>query len=158
MFREMRKIKQAVSEDTCREILNTEKRAVLSVIGDDGYPYGIPVNFYYEENENTIYLHGAMKGHKLDAIRKCNKVCFTTWNKGYIPEDDWAYYVTSVVAMGKAELMDDPEKATEEIRKMGLKYYPDAEDVEREIKESMHHVQMIAIHIEHMTGKKVHEK
>ena len=158
MFREMRRAKQEVSRDVCVEILNNEKRAVLSVIGDDGYPYGIPVNFYYEEDENTIYLHGAQQGHKIDAIKNCDKVCFTTWDKGYIPEDDWAYYVTSVVAMGRAELVQDADLGVEKIRKMGIKYYPTKEEVDEEIKESMHHVQMIAIHIEHMTGKKVHEK
>ena len=158
MFREMRRTKQQVSEEKCREILKEEKRAVLSVAGDDGYPYGIPVNFYYNEEENTIYLHGAKAGHKIDAIRNCNKVCFTVWDEGYLTEGDWAYNVTSVVAMGKAELMDDIEKGTEMIRKMGYKYYPTKEAVEEEIRESMHHVQMIAIHIEHMSGKLVNEK
>ena len=158
MFREMRRMKQQVSEEKCREILKTEKRAVLSVTGNEGYPYGVPVNFFYDEKENTIYLHGAMAGHKIDAIKKNEKVCFTVWDQGYIKEGDWAYNVTSVVAFGKAELMSDMEKATDKIRLMGYKYYPEKEQVEKEIKESMHHVQMIAVHIEHMTGKLINEK
>lgn len=158
MFREMRRTKQQVSEEKCREILKVEKRAVLSVSGDDGYPYGIPVNFYYDEEENTIYLHGAMAGHKIDSLKKNDKVCFTVWDEGYLTDDDWAYNVTSVIAFGRAELLTDVEKATEKIRLMGYKYYPEKEAVEEEIKESMHHTQMIEIHIEHMTGKLVNEK
>lgn len=158
MFREMRRTKQQVSEERCREVLRNEKRAVLSVAGEDGYPYGVPVNYYYDEDENTIYLHGAMAGHKLDAIKKNDKVCFTVWDEGYLTDDDWAYNVTSVIAFGRAELLSDIEKATEKIRLMGYKYYPEKEAVEEEIRESMHHTQIIGIHIDHMTGKLVNEK
>lgn len=83
MFREMRRFKQQVSQDECKKILKDEKRAAFSVIGDEGYPYTIPINFYYEEADHTIYFHGAREGHKMDAIQKCNKVCLTTWNQGF---------------------------------------------------------------------------
>ena len=158
MFREMRRGKQAVSEEVCREILRTEGRAVLSVLGDGGYPYGVPVNFVYDEAENTIYLHGSKEGHKIDAIRACDKVSFTTWNQGVLKEGDWAWWVTSVMVFGRAELVDDLERATEKARELALKYYPNAEDVEPELQSGIRHVQLIAIHIEHMTGKQIHEK
>ena len=86
MFREMRRFKQQVSQDECKKILKDEKRAAFSVIGDEGYPYTIPINFYYEEADHTIYFHGAREGHKMDAIQKCNKVCLTTWNQGFKKE------------------------------------------------------------------------
>ena len=57
MFLEMRRYKQAVTEEMCAEILKTEKRGVLSVIGDEGYPYAVPLDFYYDEGEQTIYFH-----------------------------------------------------------------------------------------------------
>ena len=158
MFRKMRRAKQEVSLEICRSILHTAGRAVLSVTGDDGYPYGIPVNFYYDQAENTVYLHGSKEGHKIDAIRRCDKVCFTTWDQGFRKEGDWAWYVTSVIAMGRAELVDDLAVTTEKVREMGLKYYPNAEDVETEIRAAIQHVQLIAIHIEHMTGKQIHER
>ena len=66
-----------------KKILKDEKRAAFSVIGDEGYPYTIPINFYYEEADHTIYFHGAREGHKMDAIQKCNTVCLTTWNQGF---------------------------------------------------------------------------
>lgn len=158
MFRKMRRFKQAVSKEECINILNTEKRGVLSVIGDNGYPYSIPMDFYYDENENKIYFHSAKEGHKIDSIKTCGKACFTTWNKGFQREGDWAWYVTSIVAMGKAELVNDDNIVYEKIRKLGLKYYPSAEEVDVEIKKDIHRVQIIALAIEHMTGKLVHEK
>ena len=158
MFRAMRRAKQAVSEETCREILQTAGRAVLSLVGDDGYPYGVPVNFTYDAEENTIYLHGAKSGHKIDAIRQCDKVCFTTWDAGERPEGEWAWYVTSVIVMGRAELVDDLAVATDKVRQLALKYYPSAAEAEAELQAGIRQVQLIAIHIEHMTGKRIHEK
>ncbi|MCC8151622.1 MAG: pyridoxamine 5'-phosphate oxidase family protein [Lachnospiraceae bacterium] len=107
MFRDMRRCKQLISDNECREILRSEKRGVLSVIGDDGYPYGVPINFYYDEDENILYFHGAKQGHKIDAIKNCGKVSFTTWNSGLQKDGDWAFYITSVIVMGTAELVDD---------------------------------------------------
>lgn len=158
MFRKMRRPKQEVSAETCRKILQTENRAVLSVIGDNGYPYGVPVNFVYDAEEGTIYLHGAKEGHKIDAIRSCDKVCFTTWDKGYRTQGDWAWHVTSVIVMGRAEFIDDLEIVTEKVRKLGLKYYPSSDEVEEEIRAAIQAVRIIAIHIEHMTGKQIYER
>ena len=64
--RKMRRFKQQVSQDECKKILKDEKRAAFSVIGDEGYPYTIPINFYYEEADHTIYFHGSQeKEHKM---------------------------------------------------------------------------------------------
>ncbi|MDO4621702.1 MAG: pyridoxamine 5'-phosphate oxidase family protein [Eubacteriales bacterium] len=159
MFRPMRRIKQQVSEEECRRILKEEKRAALSVIGDDGYPYAIPVDFYYEEEDNCIYIHGARSGHKIDAIRKCDKVCLTTWNQGYKTEGNWEWNSTSVVAFGRAKLLEDRTVWEDKLRKLTIKYYPSREEAEAEMQTpSIKAVQMIAIEIEHMTGKLVNEK
>ena len=72
MFRPMRRFKQQLTQEECVEILNTEVRGVLSVLGDDDYPYGIPIDFYYNQQENKIYFHGAKEGHKIDSIKKHN--------------------------------------------------------------------------------------
>ncbi|MGN0163677.1 MAG: pyridoxamine 5'-phosphate oxidase family protein [Candidatus Ornithomonoglobus sp.] len=158
MFREMRRFKQAVSEDECIQILKTEKRGVLSVLGDNGYPYGIPMDFYYDEKDRRIYFHCAKEGHKIDAIRNCDKVCFTTWNTGFQKDGDWAWNVTSVVAMGRAELVSDRALTNEKVRLLALKYYPTEDGVNEEMKKDAHRVQMIALTIEHLTGKLVNEK
>lgn len=159
MFREMRRFKQQVSKEECIKVLKEEKRGALSVIGEDGYPYTIPVNFYYDENENKIYIHGAKKGHKIDAIQACDKVCFTTWNQGFKTEGNWEWNATSVVAFGKARLLDDKTIWYEKLKQLAIKYYPSIEEAKEEMeKPSIHVVQMIVIDIEHMTGKLVNEK
>lgn len=158
-FRPMRRKNQQVSEDECKRILREEKRAAFSVIGDGGYPYTVPVNFYYDEEEHRIFIHGAKSGHKMDALQQCNKVCFTTWNQGYKVEGHWEWNATSVVVMGRATCIDDPFYGRDKLRKMAVKYYPTIEEVDREMQgPPINVVQMIAIDIEHMTGKLVNEK
>ena len=158
MFREMRRNKQAVSREGCVQILKTENRGVLSVVGDEGYPYAIPMNFYYEEKEEKLYFHCAREGHKIDAIKKCDKVCFTTWNSGYRKEGEWAWNVTSVVAMGRAEFISDINVVNEKLRKIAWKYYPEKEEAEEAIIQAAGRVQILALRIEKLTGKLVKEK
>ena len=68
MFRPMRRIKQQLSEEESLEVLKKAKRGVLSVIGDDGWPYGIYLNPHFDNGR--IFFHGAKKGHKIDALKK----------------------------------------------------------------------------------------
>ena len=58
MFRKMRRFKQELSKDECIEVLKSEPRGVLSVMGDDGYPYGVPMDHWYDEVSGKLYFHG----------------------------------------------------------------------------------------------------
>lgn len=158
MFRKMRRAKRELPEEEAKNLLRKNKRAAFSVNGDDGYPYTVPVNFYYEEEENRIYFHSAKKGHKIDSMKANDKICFTTWDDGYLEEGDWAFYVSSCVVFGRARLIEDRKVTEEKVRKFALKYYPTEEEVEEEIKRDIGGVQLVAIEIEHISGKKVHEK
>lgn len=159
MFREMRRGKQQVSDAECKKVLKEEKRAAFSVIGDEGYPYTIPINYYYDDTDNKIYFHGAKEGHKMDAIRRCDKVCLTVWNQGFKKEGCWEWNATSVVAFGRIQLVTDEEIIADRLRKLAAKYYPTVDEIEKVMNgSSMNRVQLFAIEIEHMTGKLVCEK
>lgn len=158
MFRKVRKIRNEITIEKAKDLLRDNKRAAFSVNGDDGYPYTVPINFYYDEEENKIYFHSAKKGHKIDSIISNDKVCLTTWNDGYVDDGDWAYHVSSCVVFGRARLVNDCKATEEKVRKFALKYYPSAEEVEEEIKMGIKGVQLVEIEIEHISGKMVHEK
>lgn len=159
MFRKMRRFQQQVSAEECKKILKEEKRAAFSVIGEDGYPYTVPINFFYEEAEDKIYFHGAKEGHKIDAIQQCDKVCLTTWNQGFQKSGCWEWNVTSVIVFGRAKPVTDAAVVENSLRKLAAKYYPTAEEIEAEMRSpAINHVQVFAIEIESMTGKLVNEK
>ncbi len=158
MFRPMRRFKQQMTEEECVTLLKEEKRGILSVIGDDGYPYGVPLNFYYDEGTEQIYFHCAKEGHKLDAIRACDKVCFTVMNQGWKDEDGWSYHPSSVIAFGRARIVEDEEEKISSARNFGNKYFPTKDRTEEELAHSAVRMNMVAIRIEHMKGKLVHEE
>ena len=55
MFREMRRKRQALSKEACEQILKAGKTGVLALLGDDDYPYTVPLNYCYE-NGNSIFI------------------------------------------------------------------------------------------------------
>lgn len=158
-FRPMRRFKQQLTQAECIQLLKEQWRGVLSMNGDEGYPYGVPVDFYYDEDSGYIYLHGAKAGHKADSLRNDSRVCFTVWDDGYREDGDWAFYIKSVIVFGKVDLIEAGRDDFEEtLRRLGNKYYPTPEDVEAEIEKDGAATLLVRINIEHMTGKKIHEK
>ncbi len=101
MFREMMRFKQAIPREECIRILQEEKRGVLSVLGDDDYPYGMPINHWYCPEDGKIYFHGGRQGHKIDAIRRHDKVSFCVYDSGFRKEGDWALNIKSVIVFGR---------------------------------------------------------
>lgn len=154
-FRKMRRFKQALTYEECEEILRGEPRGVLSVLGENGYPYGFPMDFVYEDGK--LYFHCAKVGHKLDALRACDRVSFCVMDQGYRKEGDWALNIRSVIIFGRIRFIEDPEETIERVRHLGLKYYPTRESVEEEIRQAGARVQILELTIDHMTGKLVNE-
>ncbi len=157
MFREMRRQPQALSREESMELLKTETRGVMSVQGDDGYPYGFPINHYYDEEANRIYIHGASFGHRVDAVKRDPKVSYCVFGQDTQKEGDWAKYVKSVIVFGKAELIEDQDEVIRISRKLCDKFPCPPEYVEHEIAKDAKRTLIIAIEIENMNGKLVHE-
>lgn len=157
MFRPIRRKKREISEEEAKELLALEKRGVFAVNGDDGYPYAIPVNYFYDREENKIYFHGAKAGHKIDSLRQNNKVCFTVYGNEQL-KDDWAPYLQSTVVFGRCHLPEEAELTEEKVRELARKYYPNEEEIEAEIAKDIKGVQLYVIEIEHLSGKQIHEK
>ena len=85
----MRRIGQQQSDEVAIEVLKNAKRGVLSVIGDDGLPYGVWLNPHWENGK--LYFHGAKEGHKIDALRRDSRASFTVIDGGVKDEGGWAY-------------------------------------------------------------------
>ena len=153
MFREMVRNKQALSREDCLSLLKTEPRGVLSLIGDGGYPYGVPIDHWYHEEDGCLYFHSGPTGHKIDAIRDCDKASFCVCDKGYREAGDWALKVKSVIVFGKIEIVEDQGKAIELTRALSFKYTSDAAYIQEEIDKYGAEVLVFKLVPEHMTGK-----
>ena len=157
MFRNVSRVKQQLSETECIEILKREPRGVLSVLGDDGYPYGMPMNHWYCEEDGKLYFHSGKSGHRVDALQKNDKVSFCVYDQGFRKEGDWALNIRSVIVFGRVKVVENQERAIELTRQLSYKYTPDAAYIENEIKHFGDKVLCFELIPEHITGKIVHE-
>ncbi len=141
----------------CLDLLNNQKRGVLSLIGDGGYPYGIPLDHWYCEEDGNIYFHGAKEGHKIDAIKNCSKASYCIYDEGYRNPGEWALNIRSLVVFGQIELVTDHDKTVEICTHLVKKFTDDQEYLENELKNALPRVQCLVLKPEHMTGKLVNE-
>ena len=154
MFREMLRKKQQLSQDECAELLRREMRGVLSVQGDDGYPYGLPMDHWYCEENGKLYFHSASGGHKIDAVKQYPKASFCVIDQDKIVPEKYTTHYRSVIAFGKVRLLEVQEEMRKIATALAMKYSSDyAEGIPAEIDDYMSRLAIIEMTIEHMTGK-----
>ena len=157
MFRELVRIKNKLPQEECIELLQTQLRGILSVLGDEGYPYGMPMNHFYNEEDGCLYFHSGMAGHKVDAIRACDKASFCVYDEGFRKDGDWALTIRSVIVFGRIEIVADYDTMLELSRKLSYKFTDDTDYIEKELAQSGPRTLMFRLRPEHICGKRVHE-
>lgn len=162
MFRKMRRIRQQITQEECDEVLEGAMRGVMAFLGDDDYPYAVPLDYFYVPEEGRLYFHGARTGHKVDSMRAHDKASFCVLSEGVRnPERKFGLDFKSVICFGRLHPIDDQDEAQEVSRRLGMRYlgtvYNTLEDVEEEVAHSGRRVFCYYLQIEHMTGKLVNE-
>ena len=157
MFRELTRIKQKLSHEEIVEILKAEPRGVLSVNGDDGYPYGMPMDHWYCEEDGCLYFHSGKKGHRTDAMRRCDKASYCVYDSGYRKEGEWSLNIKSVIVFGRIEILEDHQQAIAMTRQLSYKYTSDSAYIEDEIRKYGSGTLCFRLVPEHITGKLVKE-
>ena len=155
MFREMRRKRQLLPTEESVAILQRMTNGTLSLHGDDGYPYAIPVSYVYADGK--LYFHTAVKGHKVDAIRRDAKVSFCVVEQDDIKPAEFTTYFRSVIAFGKARILEDEGEKLSALRLLADKYSSGEAGMEAEIAKGFNHLLMVKITVEHLTGKEAIE-
>ena len=157
MFRQMNRKKQQLPDEECIDILKTELRGVLSVLGDDEYPYGMPINHYYCEEDGKLYFHGGKQGHKIDAMKRHDKASFCVYDEGFRKDGEWALNIKSVIVFGRIEFVEDQKTLYRISEELSRKFTNDSEYIRQEIERSGPGTLMFALVPECITGKIVKE-
>ena len=157
MFRELARIRQKLTDAEAIALLKSEPRGVLSVLGDNGYPYGLPIDHWYNEEDGCLYFHSGPKGHKIDALRRCDKASFCVYDQGWRNDGDWALNIKSVIVFGRIEIVEDHSAAIALTRQLSLKYTQDVAYIEDEIRKYGHEVLVFRLVPEQITGKTTKE-
>lgn len=155
-FREMRRKRQLLSQDESLSILKKATAGTLALLGDNDYPYAVPISYVYIDGK--LYFHSAMAGHKIDAIRKCNKASFCVIDQDQVKPAEYTTYFRSVIAFGKIHIIEDENEKLEVAHLLGNRYNPNQhEALRKEIGSGLSRMLAIRFDIEHLTGKEAIE-
>lgn len=157
MFRELSRKNKRISDEECIELLTKETRGVLAVNGDNGYPYAMPMNHFYNAEDGCVYFHCGKKGHRLDALMRSDKACFCVCEQGYREDGDWALNARSVILFGKMEILDDVAEVVRITTKLCYKFTTDKEYIQNEIRQFSNETLLLKLVPEHICGKTVRE-
>ena len=155
MFREMRRGKQLLSMEDTVAVIERCTNGSLACMGDHDYPYSVPLSYVYYNDK--IYFHSAKAGHKIDAITKNPKVSFSVIDEDTIVSGEYTTYFRSVIAFGKARILEGDERL-EAFKALVEKYSGNqAEEAKNKKITGCSQAYIIAIDIEHITGKEAIE-
>jgi len=155
MFREMRRSKQSLSIEDTIGVMARCTNGVLACLGDEGYPYAVPLSYVYFNGR--IYFHSAKAGHKIDAIMKNPKVSFSVIDEDKIVSEEYTTYFRSVIAFGKARVVEGDEWLGS-FKALVEKYSGDQpEEAKNKGISKCTQAYIIAIDVEHITGKEAIE-
>lgn len=155
MFRAMRRKRQQLSTEESEAILKRMTNGTLALHGDSGYPYAVPLSYVYSEGK--IYFHSALQGHKVDALRRDDKVSFCVVERDDIQPAEFTTYFRSVIAFGRARILTDEAEKRAALQLLADKYSSGMPGLEDEIAKGFRRLLMVEIDIEHLTGKEAIE-
>lgn len=152
MFRQMRRTRQQLPKSEAEAILHAGTSGVLALLGDEDYPYAVPLSYVYHNGK--LYFHSGMNGHKADAVRKHDKASFCVVAQDDVVPSRFTTRYRSVIAFGRVREVQDAAEKRESMIALARRYgMGHMERGNAEIEESWDHLLMIALDIEHMTGK-----
>ena len=155
-FREKRRKRQLLSDEESIGVLQKATAGTLALLGDNGYPYAVPISYVYHEGK--LYFHSALAGHKVDAIRNCDKASFCVIDKDDVQPEKYTTFFRSVIAFGRIHIIEDDKEKLAMARMLGNRYNPNNdESLQREIEGGLSRMLMIRFDIEHLTGKEAIE-
>ncbi len=155
-FRAMRRKRQQLSDAESVDILKKATSGTLALLGDGGYPYAVPISYVYSDGQ--LYFHSALTGHKVDAIRNCDKASFCVIDKDDVKPEKYTTFFRSVIAFGKVHIVEDDAERLRIARLLGNRYNPHQDEaLQKEIENGLSRMLVIRFDIEHLTGKEAIE-
>ena len=155
-FRAMRRKRQQLTEEKSIGILQKSTAGTLALLGDNGYPYAVPISYVYADGK--LYFHSALSGHKIDAIRNSDKASFCVIDQDEVHPEKYTTYFRSVIAFERIHIIEDEQEKLATARLLGDRYNPNQEEaLQKEMEKGLSRMVMIRFDIEHLTGKQAIE-
>lgn len=149
----MRRKERQMSDADALALLSSQNWGVLSVAGENGIPYGIPVNYGFLDGK--IYIHHTNAADSLltSLLTQNSNVCFTVVGRHEVDEPILSTHYDSVILFGTAALVTDEDEKSDAMMKMMTSLAPSMlPNIPSHCKTSRNYI-MIVISPSSITGK-----
>lgn len=154
MEHKMRRFKQELPREEALAVLDRATSGVLALVDASGDPYAVPLS--YARVDDVLYFHCAAAGHKLDAVRACNRASFCVIDQDAVVPAEFTTYFRSAIAFGEIREVTDEAGKVAALQALAAKYSPGLDSTD-EIAGSLRRTCVLALHIERVTGKEARE-
>lgn len=152
----MRRKDRMMDKDFALSVIDRAEYGTLATINEDGSPYCIPLSMA-RENDN-IYFHSAMEGHKLENIRRNPNVCLSFTGEVRVPPvtvDTFTTEFESAVVFGTASVVENPMERKAALRLISEKFAPESMPFfEQAAEKALNITCIVRIDIKEITGKR----
>jgi len=155
MFRNIRRKNRELTGERICQLLDESEYGFLSLgTSENGYAYGVPLNYVFDRDSNSLYFHCASEGQKLDEIRRNNKVSFCVVGTTKPIAEQFTTLYESVIVFGEAYILDSAEEKRKALSLLVSKYSPEFETLgEKYMDKSWDRTTTFKISVKHITAK-----
>lgn len=141
-----------INRDEALAILDHAEYGVLSMVGEDGLPYGIPINF--ARDGDLLVFHCAPEGRKLDCLRFRGRASFCAVGRTQVLPGKFTTEYESVLVEGPVVIVEDDRRKTEDLMILCRKFAPEhLAAAVKAIEKSLHRTGIFEMKIERISGK-----
>ena len=149
----VRRQDRLLEEERALELLRTAEYGTLSMIDEEGLPYGIPVNYVWD-GKDSLYIHCAPVGKKLRAVSAHPKVSFSIVGRVNLLPSKFTTEYESLVLKGTVHLGLPEEERMRALILLMEKLSPDDVEVGKKYAEkSFFRTEILRIDITEYSGK-----
>jgi len=143
---------RTLEKEAALHILAAASHGTLATVSADGWPYAVPVNHGVEGE--SLYLHCAQVGHKLDNIAHDSRVCYSAVLGGEIDTNKLTTYYESATVFGQAKLIEDLVEKSRLLQMLVARFCGQCTETQlEEIERMSKNTVVVRIDIESISGK-----
>ena len=149
----MRRKDRQVSDEEAMAYLKAAEYGVLSTVGPDGEPYGVPLTYAVEEDGKGLVFHCARDGYKLACFAANPRAHFVAVQETNVLPEEFSIEYKSVMVSGLLEEIEDREEKVRCAQVVGDKYSTISS--EEYANRAADKIRVFRLNIEHISGKRL---
>ena len=143
-----------LSKEDALQLLKRNNTGIISMITKEENPYGVSVNYVYDEETNALYFHSKPIGKKIESIERNSHVSFLVFDNNNVVADAYVTHYQSAIVTGNAEVIKEEQAKIKYLKKLCLHTVPERMDrFDNVVSNYIKGMVMVKISVTEITGK-----